>query len=384
MPHTRKINPIAGSAAVLGLAAVLIDWFQLKANRLVSGDGLSYWQSLGVPAGVLLVLLWIATLAIAFYARGRVSTVGLGFLSIAALLAVLLGSGIAAGTILDNAPELARVAPSGGFWLSALAVYVLFYAATRQGTSFRTLISLSGIAIVVFVIAAGWLDNLSWMMEYQAQRARFAQELGRHLGIFSASLVAAVIIGLPLGIWAAKGRFARPVLFVLGIIQTVPSLALFGLLLVTLAALRDALPGLGISAIGFLPAVIAITLYSLLPIAQHTHSGLKGVASDIKDAGAGLGMNRRQLLLRVELPLAAPAILSGLRIAAVQAVGGTAVAALIGAGGLGFFIFQGLGQAAADLIMLGALSVVVLALLVNGIFQFIEDRIRSFGGRTAA
>ena len=87
-------------------------------------------------------------------------------------------------------------------------------------------------------------------------------------------------------------------------------------------------------------------------------------------------MNRWQLLYRVELPLALPAILSGLRIAAVQAIGGTTVAALIGAGGLGFFIFQGLGQAASDLILLGAIAVVVLALLVNGVFQFLEDRFR--------
>jgi osmoprotectant transport system permease protein len=383
MPGSYKINAIAASAAVLGLVAVFADWFQLKANRLVSGDGLSYWQSLGTPLGILLIGLWLTVLAVALLPRYRLPNLGLGILPIVILFAMLLGSGAAAGRILATAPELARVAPSGGFWLSALAVYVLFYAATRQGVPFRTLISISGIAIVIAAIAFGLLDNLSWMVEYEAQRTRFAEELGRHIAIFGTSLAAAVIIGLPLGVWAATGNFARPVLYTLGVIQTVPSLALFGLLLVALAAVRDALPGLGISAIGFLPAVIAITLYSLLPVAQHTHSGIKGVPSDVKDTGAGLGMNYRQLFLRVELPLAAPAIIAGIRIAAIQAVGGTAVAALIGAGGLGFFIFQGLGQAAADLIMLGALSVVALALVVNGIFQFLEERVRSFDGRTA-
>ncbi len=376
MPRSFKINAIAASAAVLGLAAVFTDWFQLKANRLVSGDGVSYLASLGTPVGVLLAVFWVAAMVVAIFPRHRLSALGLGILPLAILLTMLLGSGAGAGRLLETAPELARVAPSGGFWLSALAVYVVFYAATRQGMPFRTLISISSVAIVVVGIAVGWLDNLSWMVEYEAQRVRFGQELWRHIEIFGVSLVASVVIGLPLGVWAAKGKFARPVLYVLGVIQTVPSLALFGLLLVAMAAVRDALPGLGISAIGFLPAVIAITLYSLLPITQHTYSGLKGVNPSIKDAGAGLGMNRRQLLLQVELPLAAPAILSGVRIAAVQAVGGTAVAALIGAGGLGFFIFQGLGQAAADLIMLGALSVVALALVVNGIFQFLEDRIR--------
>ncbi len=383
MPPSNKINAIAASAAVLGLAAVFADWFQLKANRLVSGDGLSYWQSLGDQTGFILVGLWMAALAVALFSHARISTVVMGLSPVAILFTILLGNGIGAGNILETEPELARVAPSGGFWLSLAAVYVLFYAATRRGMPFRTLISISCVAIIVIAFTVGWLDNLSWMVEYEAQRARFGQELGRHLVIFGASLAVAAVIGLPLGVWAAKGRFAKPVIYILGIVQTVPSLALFGLLLVALAALRDTLPGLGISAIGFLPATIAITLYSLLPIAQHTQSGLKGVPSDVKDAGAGLGMNNLQLFLRVELPLAAPAILAGLRIAAVLAVGGTAVAALIGAGGLGFFIFQGLGQAAADLIMLGALSVVALALVVNGIFQFLEERIRSFYGRTA-
>jgi osmoprotectant transport system permease protein len=371
-----EINTVAAAAAVLGLLAVVADWFRLKANRLVSGEGLSFLDSLSAPLGIVLIVLWIATLALALIQRGKWSGVGLAALSIGVLITVVPGSGLAARNLLDGAGELARISPSGGFWLSALAVYLLYFAVTRQSQPYRIAISIAGPVIVVAAVAFGWLDSFSMMVEYEAQRTRFAEELGRHMAIFGVSLGAAAIIGLPLGVWASRGKAARPVLYVLGVIQTVPSLALFGLLLVTLAAMRDALPALGISAIGFLPAVIAITLYSLLPIVQHTYSGLGAVAPDICDAGRGLGMNRFQLLYRVELPLALPAILSGLRIAAVQAIGGTTVAALIGAGGLGFFIFQGLGQAASDLILLGAIAVVVLALLVNGVFQFLEDRFR--------
>jgi osmoprotectant transport system permease protein len=371
-----EINTVAAAAAVLGLLAVVADWFRLKANRLVSGEGLSFLDSLSAPLGIVLIVLWIATLALALIQRGKWSGVGLAALSIGVLITVVPGSGLAARNLLDGAGELARISPSGGFWLSALAVYLLYFAVTRQSQPYRIAISIAGPVIVVAAVAFGWLDSFSMMVEYEAQRTRFAEELGRHMAIFGVSLGAAAIIGLPLGVWASRGKAARPVLYVLGVIQTVPSLALFGLLLVTLAAMRDALPALGISAIGFLPAVIAITLYSLLPIVQHTYSGLGAVAPDICDAGRGLGMNRFQLLYRVELPMALPAILSGLRIAAVQAIGGTTVAALIGAGGLGFFIFQGLGQAASDLILLGAIAVVVLALLVNGVFQFLEDRFR--------
>ena len=282
-----EINAAAAVAAVLGLSAVFIDWFRLKANRLVSGEGLSYFDSLGAPLGIVLIVLRIATLALALIQRGKWSSLGLAALSIGVLIAVVPGSGIAARGLVDGAGELARISPSGGFWLSALAVYLLYFAVTRKDQPYRIAISIAVPTILVAAVAFGWLDSFSMIVEYEVQRARFAEELGRHLAIFGASLGAAAIIGLPLGIWASRGKAARPVLYILGVIQTVPSLALFGLLLVTLAAMRDVLPALGISAIGFLPAVIAITLYSLLPIVQHTYSGLSAVAPDICDAGRG-------------------------------------------------------------------------------------------------
>ncbi|APV44726.1 osmoprotectant transport system permease protein [Dehalogenimonas formicexedens] len=377
MTRKPEINPVLVVAAVLGLSAAIPDFFKLKANRLVTGDGIGFFQSLDLPVAVLLLISWLACAAAAVYRNSRLSMYGVAGLSFVTLVLLVPGAGIGARNLLSGAPELTRVSPSGGFWLSALAVYLLYFAASRPGQPARTLITASGPLIVVAAAASGLLNGFSFVVEYQNQSSRFFQELLRHLLIFGVSIGAAIVIGLPTGIIAAKSRFAAPVLYLFGVIQTIPSLALFGLLLVALSALRQAIPGLGISGIGLLPAIIAITLYSLLPIAQNTFSGIKGVAKDIRDAGAGIGMSSRQLLLKVEMPLAAPTILSGLRIAAVQAVGGTAVAALIGAGGLGFFIFQGLEQAASDLILMGAISVVVLALVINGIFQFLEERLKA-------
>jgi osmoprotectant transport system permease protein len=176
--------------------------------------------------------------------------------------------------------------------------------------------------------------------------------------------------------WAYLAR-RRPALGaglfpLLNIVQTIPSIALFGLLIAPLSALAAMFPllgTLGIGGVGVLPAVIALVLYSLLPITRNTAEGLAGVAPAALEAGRGLGMSQRQLLWRVEVPLALPVILSGLRTAAIQAVGLAAVAALIGAGGLGAIMFQGLFADALDLVLLGVIPIVLLALAVDWLFR---------------
>ena len=154
--------------------------------------------------------------------------------------------------------------------------------------------------------------------------------------------------------------------------QTVPSIALFGLLLVPLSALAAAVPALaalGIGGIGVAPAIIALILYALLPVVRNSVAGIAGVDPAVVDAARGMGMSRRQLFRRVELPLAMPLLLAGLRIVIVQAIGLAVVAALIGAGGLGSFVFEGLGQYAADLVLLGALPAIGLALAADFLLQ---------------
>ena len=143
---------------------------------------------------------------------------------------------------------------------------------------------------------------------------------------------------------------------------------MLGLLIAPLAALAAAYPflaDLGVRGIGVTPAVIALTLYALLPIVRNTYTGLIEVDAGAIDAGLGMGMSRRQLLVRVEMPLALPLVLEGVRLAAVMLIGITALTALNGAGGLGFFIFEGLNQAAPDLILLGALPTIALAVVVD-------------------
>jgi osmoprotectant transport system permease protein len=185
----------------------------------------------------------------------------------------------------------------------------------------------------------------------------------------------AVLTGFPVAVFITRNeKLSEKVFNVLGILQTIPSIALFGFLMIPLAFIVNMFPVLGkfgISGIGWLPAVIALYLYSLLPVVINIFTGLKSVSEDIVEAAKGMGMGEYQLLFQVKLLLSLPIILNGIRVALVQSVGNTAVAALIGAGGLGVFIFQGLGQSAFDLILLGAIPTIIIAVFTDSIMQTI-------------
>jgi osmoprotectant transport system permease protein len=211
--------------------------------------------------------------------------------------------------------------------------------------------------------------------EYRAHAESFHSEFWRHVLLVAVSVSLALLIGLPLGAMAfGSPRFARRLFAVLSIIQTIPSIALFGLLIGPLTALGEVLPllhGIGIAGIGTTPAVIALVLYGLLPLVRNTVAGLEGVAEPTIDAARGSGMRSAQILFKVRLPLALPVILSGLRVVLIQTIGLAVIAALIGAGGLGVFVFLGLGQNAIDLIMLGVIPTIVLALVTEVVFSMI-------------
>jgi osmoprotectant transport system permease protein len=237
------------------------------------------------------------------------------------------------------------------------------------------MLSWSGLVTLAILLASGWLRDLSVVREFLGREQRFLQELGRHIVLFSSSVLLGALLGIPLGIWAVSSKGTeRLVFFITNIMQTVPSLALFGLLMAPLSALSFAFPllrGLGISGVGVTPVVIALVIYSLLPVVRNTYVSIRQIDAAIINAGLGMGMSRARIFRKLEVPLAAPLVMEGIRIAAVQAVGNTTVAALIGAGGLGWFVFQGLGQAATDLVILGAVPIIVLALCIDAVMRFL-------------
>jgi osmoprotectant transport system permease protein len=203
------------------------------------------------------------------------------------------------------------------------------------------------------------------MREYLVNAERFAREMRQHVLLAAGSLGAAVLVGLPLGVVCYRvPRIRAAILGTLNVIQTIPAIALFGILMAPLGALAAAVPlaeRLGIRGIGAAPAVVALFLYSLLPIVANTVAGLNRVSRQAVEAARGMGMTSWQVLSRIELPLALPVIVTGVRVVLVQNIGMVTVAALIGGGGLGTFVFQGIGQTAIDLVLLGAIPIVALA-----------------------
>jgi osmoprotectant transport system permease protein len=200
-----------------------------------------------------------------------------------------------------------------------------------------------------------------------ANQDELVRQTVRHLYLVGVAMAVAIAIGLPLGVAVVRRPRARSV--VLGfanIMQTVPSLALFGFLI--------PLPLIG--GADARPAIIALMLYALLPIVKNTVTGIRTVPADVVEAANAMGLTRRQLLLRVELPLAMPVILAGIRIAVVISVGTATIAAAAGAEGLGVFIFRGLETYNNHATLTGAIPAALMALALDGLLAALERRLR--------
>jgi len=368
-------DAVALVGSLIGLASVPAGWLTLKPNRLASGASFTLWQSPGLVWAILFTALALLCLCLTLVKVPR-QPIFLGVAANAVLVLTFFLAGFGSDRLLQGQPEISRVSLGGGFWIAVAGAYMAVFAGRQQLTNNRVtreLTSWGGLTIAAALVACGWLNHVSVLVEFSGYHDRFWHELLEHIRLFGGSVIVAAVIGVMLGIWATRSQAAeRPVFFVTNVLQTIPSLALFGILIAPLSALSFAYPVLrnvGIMGVGAAPAVIALTIYSLLPIMQNTYTGIRHVEPAAIDAGLGMGMSRWQVFRRIEAPLAAPLVLEGIRTASVQAVGLTAVAALIGAGGLGWFVFQGIGQAAPDLIILGAIPIVVLALVVDGLMR---------------
>lgn len=417
-------NPITLLGGILGVAAMVLPWLSLKENRLLAGEGVGLLE-LSTPFGFLTLAAWgFVTITAFFPTKSRT-----WFSSFAVAFALLLASlyiGRGAAELMVEAGQYARVSPSSGTWLGILALYVSLFGLSRE-TRFGALPSL---AVLVGVLFAGTFNGLGPWLEYAQARDVFAQQFLRHMLLSLLSVALAALLGFPLAVWAVRSRsVGNVILSIVSFLQTVPSVALFGLLLPPLAWLGRTVPLLyavlfaaiflvggivlqrltrwqvsqafsllgafiggllisitffqyvtgegkalslqsfladaGVRGIGAAPALFALSLYALLPLVVNTVVGLNNVPEAVKDAAKGMGMNQRQVFWRAEVPLALPFMFEGLRSSLVLSFGLATIAALISAGGLGFFILRGVEGSVGDLILLGAVPVVVVALLLD-------------------
>ncbi|KVC94235.1 ABC transporter permease [Burkholderia ubonensis] len=377
-----KVGVLTGA---LTIGAVLFAPFVvLRPNRIAAGAGLPVFGALPAAQAAALAALWIGAALWTMTTSRPAARLAVG----CGLLATLgYAAGAAAAHLVAPEDALARVSPAAGIWLLlfAWAVLVADALARLAFGPWRRLAALAvAAAALALPLSTGWWDGLSVMREYAVRGDDFWREAVRHVALAGGSVAAAFVAGLPLGIACARVAAVRAALLpVLNVVQTVPSIAMYGLMMAPLGMLAAHVPlaaALGVRGIGVAPALLALFLYSLLPIASSVAVGLAQVPAQVTEAARAMGMTAAQRLLQVDLVLALPVILSGVRIVLVQNIGLTAVAALIGGGGFGTFIFQGIGQSAADLVLLGAIPTIALALFAAVVF---EAATALAGGRTA-
>jgi len=381
-----KLGVVIAAIAIGG--AFLAPFATFRANRIVPGEARTILEALPPLAAAALLLVLAAATAIAllrFPLRWRLGA------SIAALAALMLLIGLAASHLTPPENNYARVAPASGFWLLNFAFALLAadsLTRLRLGPLARiAVLALAALAVAAILYSGSW-NGLSILKEYANRADSFWAQAAKHVTLALGSLAAAVVAGVPLGILCHRVPALRDgVLNVLNIIQTIPSIALFGILIAPLGWIATHVPGaaeIGIRGIGTAPAFVALFLYSLLPVVANTVVGLAGVPPAANDAARGVGMTARQRLFSIEFPLAFPVILTGIRIVLVQNIGLATIAALIGGGGFGVFVFQGIGQTAMDLVLLGAVPTVALAFAAAVILDALTEMSAFNGSRGEA
>ena len=377
----KRLNPVLASLSVLMLLALSgLPFLQLAPNRLVSGLPLYFFSIIHGAAYLLLVMFAVlAVCAVMAMFKPRASWLWAALTAAAVGMPSLLWLAASQASIsLQGELPIARAALGPAFWVAVVLLGLMISSALQQlrASPLQSLAVFTALLLaIVGLLASGTCDDLSLLKEYANRADGLAEAVARHMQIVLLALACTLGLGLPLG-WLAQTQTkgSRALLPVLNIIQTIPSIALFGLLMAPLALLAASVPALGragISGVVLAPAVIALTLYGLLPVVRGTLAGLQQLPSAMVQAARALGLTRFQTLMYVELPLALPVLLGGVRTAAVSGVGLSAVTALIGAGGLGSILFEGLFANAQDVVLLGVLPIVALGVVVDGLFKLL-------------
>lgn len=372
----------------LSLAMLAVIWLLSPAsvapNRIVSGTPYSLLDAIGW-FGALLISLLISALGVLALLPNRTNYRAMLALIVVMLLLMPFGLMVASHWLVDPELPQARLSIGAASW-SLLFILLLCLVELRLRLGLSRLVTtllLSFVGVVWWLSASLWLQNMALVQEFQARDQQFWRATLQHIQLVTTAVGVSIVAGLLLAILMRRYAKLQKVAFsLLNFLQTIPSIALFGLLLAPLAWIAASIPflaQLGVSGIGTTPALIALISYSLLPMVRNTYIALEEVNIDTLEAAKAMGMRSSQRFWQVRFPLALPVLLEGVRITAVQAVGLTAVAALIGAGGLGTFIFQGLGQAAMDMVLLGALPILLLALIVDAGLGALAEALRPGG-----
>ncbi|QIJ73482.1 ABC transporter permease subunit [Methylobacterium sp. NI91] len=365
------------AAALLPTALLLLPLLHLAPNRLVSGTPVAAADALGARLWPSLALAALGPGLLAA-GRGKVTAGLAGLTCLVALALLLAGLGAGAAELTAGKSLATRARLAFGAWAGMAALVAALTLAARRARLPGGGITAS--AATVGLLACLWmtdrLDAISLAVELRARSDTLGVALRDHLVLTLGALGLAAGFTVGLVLWR---RGCGTVELAVSGLQVVPAVALLGGLVATLSALLAAVPVLptyGVSALGGLPALIGIAAYLLLPLWRGQQAARRAASPAHLAAADALGLSRHQILASIRLPLGAPLLVGGLRVAAVQALGLATLGALVGAGGLGTLVFDGMAQFAPDLILLGALPIIVLSLATEAALGGLETALR--------
>ncbi len=361
------------------VAFVFLAFAELKPNRILQGTKYTGFEFLGT-LGILVFLLWTLLIVLSFYEK-KYKDMTIFMVTSILVISLFWTLELSTGNYVDGSTS-SRISLSAGFYIQIFCVYMLFSTYTKGIKEYKFIKFMGAIgifAVLAYFMMNGDFDDLSLIKEYYIKEAQFYDNLRIHGILTLSSVLAGSIIAIPLGFLAySRNKLENVIMVPLSIIETIPSLSLFGVLLVPLSGLGK-LPffdAIGVSGIGWAPAFVALTLYTLLPIGRNTLTGFYSVEKDVIESAIGMGMSKKQVLRKIELPLAFPVIFAGIKIAFIQTIGGAVLAGLVGGGGMGTFVFLGLGEASPDLILLGVLPIVFFTVILNYVLNTFEEYMR--------
>lgn len=375
----RRIDRVGLLAAVGGgLALALLPFGRLRAFRLASGEPLALSDALPIALAALPLVMWAGVALASFIsARSRQAALVRGLLGGAIVVALVWLSNEAAQRALPGSGTFARYSMGAGVWVAVFFALTLVIDARRPlggGWLSAAVVAVAPLGLVALVLTGG-ASSLGMAAEYRNVSGEFWLWAGQHIVYSAVAMAVAIVLGVSLGILAYRNRrFAEPVFTATSIVQTIPGLAMVGVLAVPLGLLGGVpfFRSLGIGIIGWAPVVVALTLYALLVLVRNTYVGLSSVPEPTIEAGRGMGMSGLQLLRKVELPLASPIMFSGTRTAFQQTIGNATLAYFVAAGSLGRPIFSGVSQQSDDLVLLGSVALVALALTTDLAMRAVE------------
>lgn len=357
-----------GLSLILFVTLLFLPMGFFKVNRVLNGSVFSLWSIDYAWILVLLALISTIRLKHRFIAYLR----SLFLILLPSILIYVSQSYVIAEPFDAN---VARISLGPSIYLACIGAWVLL--STEVKGSLKIFVSLF---VLLTFFGFGYFPMLGFYKEYINRQATFFLELQRHMSLAVSSLLFALVPGIYLGYQSTRHPRLRE--WIMGFVngfQVAPTLSMLALLMIPLASLGQSFPFLrawGVKGVGFLPAFIVLSLYALLPITSNTYTAFKQLDPSVMDSAKALGMSSKQIFRKVSFPLALPFIITGVRIAFIQNIGNTILAGLVGGGGMGSLIFLGLAQSATDLILLGSLPVVLMALGFEVILEFTELRLK--------